>query len=58
MLLVCAGCLTVAEANGYGILIVKPLWLNGMIMLIPLMSLLLITVYVVRCETPPNSITR
>ena len=54
LLLVCAGCLTVAEANGYGILVYDPMWVNGTIMLIPLISLFLITGYVVRCETAHN----
>lgn len=58
LLLVGAGCLTVTEANGYGILVYDPLWVNGTIMLIPLISLFLITGYAVRCEAAHNSLTQ
>ena len=50
LLIVIAGSITVAEANGYGIISNWHPWVNGMMLMIPLTSLILLTGYVVKYE--------
>ena len=50
LLNVIAGSITVAEANGYGVISNWHPWANGLILMIPLASLILLTGYAVKYE--------
>ncbi|MFH1351519.1 MAG: hypothetical protein ABII26_11400 [Pseudomonadota bacterium] len=53
LLLVTAGCVTVLEADGYGVIGNWHPWVNGITLLIPITTLILLTGYVVRHESEP-----
>jgi len=50
LLFVIAGCETVLEANGYGVIGNQHPWINGLMLMIPITALILLTGYVVRSE--------